>query len=47
MGQPLISVSNLTIQFRPDDVLVTAVDGASFELHAADILGLVVEPGPV
>ena len=45
MGQPLISVSNLTIQFRTDEGLVTAVDGASFELQQGEILGLVGESG--
>jgi oligopeptide/dipeptide ABC transporter ATP-binding protein len=45
MSRPLISVSNLTIQFRTDEGLVTAVDGASFELKEGEILGLVGESG--
>ncbi len=45
MSRPLISVENLTIQFRTDEGLVTAVDGASFELKEGEILGLVGESG--
>ena len=45
MSRPLISVRNLTIQFRTDEGLVTAVDGASFELNDGEILGLVGESG--
>ena len=35
----------MTIQFRTDEGLVTAVDGASFELKEGEILGLVGESG--
>lgn len=45
MSQPLISVDQLTVQFRTDEGLVTAVDGASFELRDGEILGLVGESG--
>ena len=45
MSRTLISVSDLTIQFRTDEGLVTAVDGASFELKDGEILGLVGESG--
>ncbi|MFQ5786013.1 MAG: ABC transporter ATP-binding protein [Alphaproteobacteria bacterium] len=45
MSRPLISVRNLTVQFRTDEGLVTAVDGASFELRDGEILGLVGESG--
>jgi peptide/nickel transport system ATP-binding protein len=45
MTRPLISVQNLTVQFRTDEGLVTAVDGASFELRDGEILGLVGESG--
>ena len=45
MDRPLISVENLTIKFRTDEGLVTAVDGASFELKEGEILGLVGESG--
>ena len=45
MSRPLISVQDLTVQFRTDEGLVTAVDGASFELKDGEILGLVGESG--
>jgi len=45
MSRPLISVQNLTVRFRTDEGLVTAVDGASFELRDGEILGLVGESG--
>ena len=45
MSRPLISVQDLTVQFHTDEGLVTAVDGASFELHDGEILGLVGESG--
>ncbi|MFQ5468066.1 MAG: ABC transporter ATP-binding protein [Kiloniellaceae bacterium] len=45
MSRPLISARNLTVQFRTDEGLVTAVDGASFELMDGEILGLVGESG--
>ena len=45
MSRPFISVDQLTVQFRTDEGLVTAVDGASFELRDGEILGLVGESG--
>jgi len=45
MSRPLVSVSDLTIHFRTDEGLVTAVDGASFDLRDGEILGLVGESG--
>ena len=45
MGSPLISARDLTVQFRTDEGLVTAVDGVSFELQDGEILGLVGESG--
>ena len=45
MSRPLISVRDLTVQFRTDEGLVTAVDGTSFELNDGEILGLVGESG--
>ena len=41
MSRPLISVRDLTVQFRTDEGLVTAVDGVSFELKDGEVLGLV------
>jgi oligopeptide/dipeptide ABC transporter ATP-binding protein len=40
-----ISVRNLSVRFRTDEGLVTAVDGASFELKDGEVLGLVGESG--
>ncbi len=45
MSSRLISVKDLTIEFRTDEGLVKAVDGASFELKDGEILGLVGESG--
>ncbi len=45
MSTPLISVCNLTLRFKTDEGLVTAVDNASFEIAAGEILGLVGESG--
>ena len=45
MSRPLISVRNLTVKFKTDEGLITAVDGTSFELHEGEILGLVGESG--
>ena len=45
MSRSLISVRNLSVQFRTDEGLVTAVDGTSFELRDGEILGLVGESG--
>lgn len=43
--QPLISVENLSIQFRTSEGLVTAVDNVSFDIQAGEVLGLVGESG--
>ena len=45
MTEPLISVRNLTVRFRTDEGLVTAVDRASFDIAAGEVLGLVGESG--
>jgi peptide/nickel transport system ATP-binding protein len=45
MSRPLLSVDNLTVKFKTDEGLVTAVDDVSFELKEGEILGLVGESG--
>ena len=41
----LIEVSNLTIRFRTDEGLVTAVEDVSFTLGKGEVMGLVGESG--
>ncbi|MCV6593327.1 MAG: ABC transporter ATP-binding protein [Silicimonas sp.] len=41
----LIDVENLTLKFRTDEGLITAVDDVSFSLKKGEILGLVGESG--
>jgi len=45
MTSPLISVKNLTLQFKTDEGLVTAVEDVSFDIAAGEVLGLVGESG--
>ena len=42
---PLIEVENLTLQFRTDEGLITAVDNVSFSLMKGEVMGLVGESG--
>lgn len=41
----LLNVQNLTLQFKTDEGLITAVDDVSFDLEAGEVLGLVGESG--
>ncbi len=45
MSSALIKVENLTLQFKTDEGLITAVDNVSFEVAPGEILGLVGESG--
>ena len=45
MSSPLIKVENLTLQFKTDEGLITAVDDVSFEVAPGEIMGLVGESG--
>ena len=41
----LIEVDNLTLKFRTDEGLITAVDNVSFSLNKGEVMGLVGESG--
>ena len=41
----LLTVENLTLQFRTDEGLITAVESVSFEINSGEVLGLVGESG--
>ena len=45
MSNSLIKVENLTLQFKTDEGLITAVDNVSFEVAPGEIMGLVGESG--
>ncbi|MEE9335637.1 MAG: ABC transporter ATP-binding protein [Granulosicoccaceae bacterium] len=45
MTEPLISVKDLTLRFRTDEGLITAVEDVSFDIAPGEILGLVGESG--
>ena len=45
MAAPLLSVRNLTVQFKTDEGLITTVDNISFDIAAGEVLGLVGESG--
>ena len=45
MTGPLISVENLTLRFKTDEGLVTAVNDVSFDIAPGEVLGLVGESG--
>ena len=41
----LLTVDNLTIQFRTDEGLITAVENVSFDIQPGEVLGLAGESG--
>jgi peptide/nickel transport system ATP-binding protein len=45
MADPILSVRDLQTYFRPDEGIVRAVDGASFDLYPGRTLGIVGESG--
>jgi len=45
MTSPVISVNNLSVDFRTDEGLVRAVDDVSFQISPGEVLGLVGESG--
>ena len=45
MSEPLISVKDLTIRFRTDEGLVTAVENVTFDINPGEVMGLVGESG--
>jgi len=44
-GQHLLEVRDLSVEFKTDDQIVSAVEGLSFELRRGEILGIVGESG--
>ena len=45
MADELLKVDNLTLQFRTDEGLITAVDDVSFAIAPGEVMGLVGESG--
>ena len=45
MSEPLVAVENLTIRFKTDEGVVTAVDDVTYNIAPGEILGLVGESG--
>jgi ABC-type dipeptide/oligopeptide/nickel transport system ATPase component len=45
MAAPILTVSDLAIQFKLSQGWVTAVDGVDFELRRGEVVGIVGESG--
>ncbi len=45
MSEQLLNVKNLTLQFKTDEGLITAVENVSFDIAPGEIMGLVGESG--
>lgn len=41
----LLSIKNLTVEYRTEDGIVQAVNGVSLQVHKGETLGLVGETG--
>src|ERR1700730_1008720 len=45
VGEPLLSVRNLSVGFKTDDGLLQAVEGVSYDVYPNEVLGIVGESG--